>query len=252
LSSVNLRLAVLSDIHGNIWALEAVLEHAKSHGAKTFVNLGDTLYGPLKPRATYDRLLQENVVLTIQGNQDRTIHEAGALDLARNSTLAYVIRDLGEEPIHWMAQLPRSAVFENEVFLCHGAPRSDTIYLLEDVMEGLPEVRSEAAITELLTNVHQPVVVCGHTHVPRVVGLSYGQLVVNPGSVGLAAYDDVQPVRHRMETFSPHACYAILEKGSAGWNVSLQHVAYNYQAAAEQARLLGRDDWAQGIATGRM
>ena len=249
---MNFRLAVLSDIHGNIWALEAVLEHAKRHGADSFVNLGDTLYGPLKPRATYDRLLQENIALTIQGNQDRKIHEAGALDLARNSTLAYVIRDLGEEPIHWMAQLPKSAVFQNEVFLCHGAPRSDEIYLLEDVMDGVPVVRSEAAITELLTSVHQPVVVCGHTHVPRVVELSYGQLVVNPGSVGLAAFDDVQPVRHRMETFAAHASYAILEKSSAGWDVSLQRVAYRHQAAAEQARSLGRDDWAQGIATGRI
>jgi len=252
LNPVNFRLAVLSDIHGNIWALDAVLEHARSHGADAIVNLGDTLYGPLKPRATYDRLLHENVAITIQGNQDRKIYEAGALDLARDSTLAYVIRDLGEDPIHWMAQLPKSAVFEKDVFLCHGAPRNDTIYLLEDVMEGLPEVRSEAAITELLNNVHQPVVLCGHTHVPRVVDLSYGQMVVNPGSVGLAAYDDVHPVRHRMETFAPHACYAILEKSSAGWDVSLERVAYNYQAAAEQARSLGRDDWAQGIATGRM
>jgi hypothetical protein len=70
--------------------------------------------------------------------------------------------------------------------------------------------------------------------------------------VGVPAYDDVDPVRYRMQTFSPHACYAILEKNAAGWNVSLERVAYNYLAAAEFARMMGRDDWAQGIATGRM
>jgi len=249
---LSLRVGILSDIHGNVWALEAVLEHAKNHGVDQLVNLGDTLYGPLKPRATYDRLLHENIAITIQGNQDRTIFEAGALDLARSSTLAYVIRDLGEEPIHWMAQLPKSAILESDVFLCHGAPRGDTIYLLEDVLDGYAAVRSDAAIKELLTSVHQPVVVCGHSHVPRVVMLAHGQLVVNPGSVGLPAFDDVQPVRHFMETFAPHAAYAILEKSTRGWDVSLQRVAYNHGAAAELARSLGRDDWAQGIATGRM
>ena len=68
----------------------------------------------------------------------------------------------------------------------------------------------------------------------------------------MPAYDDIDPVRYRMQTFSPHASYAILERTGAGWNVSLERVAYDYQAAAEYARMRGRDDWAQGIATGRM
>jgi putative phosphoesterase len=246
------RLAILADIHANVWALDAVLAHAKKSGIDAFVNLGDTLYGPLKPHATYERLLHENVLATIQGNQDRLIFEAGERDLASIPTLAYVIRDLGEEPIRWLSELPKTAVVENDIFLCHGTPGSDTIYLLEDIMEGLPEVRSEGAIRELLQGVHQNVILCGHTHIPRVVELSTGQLIVNPGSIGVPAYDDIDPVRYRMQTFSPHACYAILEKNSAGWNVSLERVAYDHQAAAEYARSLGRDDWSRGIATGRM
>ena len=82
-------------------------------------------------------------------------------------------------------------------------------------MDGFPEVRSEGAIRELLQGVHQPVVFCGHTHIPRVVELTHGQLIVNPGSIGVPAYDDVDPVRYRMQTFSPHACYGILEKDDA-------------------------------------
>jgi putative phosphoesterase len=250
--NVTSRLAILADIHANIWALEAVLAHARSRGIDRFVNLGDSLYGPLKPHATYERLMQENVLITIQGNQDRLIYEAGERDLAAIPTLAYVIRDLGEEPIRWLSELPRTAVFENDIFLCHGTPGNDTNYLLEDIMEGLPEVRSEGAIRELLQGVRQQVVLCGHTHIPRIVELSHGQLVVNPGSVGVPAYDDVDPVRYRMQTFSSHACYAILEKSGTGWNVSLERVAYPHQAAAEFARSRGRDDWAQGIATGRI
>jgi putative phosphoesterase len=249
---VTARLAIFADIHANVWALDAVLAHAKSRGIDRFVNLGDSLYGPLKPHATYERLMRESVLITIQGNQDRLIYEASEREVNSIRTLAYVIRDLGDEPIHWLSELPRTAVFEEDIFLCHGTPGSDSNYLLEDIMEGLPEVRSEGAIRELLQGVRQPVVLCGHTHIPRVVELSHGQVIVNPGSVGVPAYDDVDPVRYRMQTFSPHACYAILEKNTAGWNVSLERVAYNYQAAAEFARLMGRDDWAQGIATGRM
>jgi putative phosphoesterase len=249
---VTARLAILADIHANIWALDAVLAHAKSRGIDRFLNLGDSLYGPLKPHATYERLMQANVLVTIQGNQDRLIYEASERDLASIPTLSYVIRDLGEEPIHWLSELPRTAVFEEDIFLCHGAPGNDTIYLLEDIMDGLPEVRSEGAIRELLQGVHQPVVLCGHTHIPRVVELGHGQLVINPGSIGVQAYDDVDPVRYRMQTFSPHACYAVLEKSNTGWNVSLERVAYDHRAAAEFARTRGRDDWAQGIATGRI
>lgn len=246
------RLGILADIHANVWALDAVFKHARSRGIDRFVNLGDSLYGPLKPHATYERLMQENVLVSIQGNQDRLIFEASARDLSSIPTLSYVIRDLGEEPIHWLSTLPRTAVFEDNIFLCHGTPGNDTVYLLEDVMDGLPEVRSEAAIRELLQGVRQPVVLCGHTHIPRVVELASGQLVVNPGSIGVPAYDDVDPVRYRMQTFSPHACYSILEKDGPGWNVSLERVAYDHQAAAEYARKRGRDDWAQGIATGRI
>jgi predicted phosphodiesterase len=252
LTALTARLAILADIHANLWALEAVLEHAKSREVDAFINLGDTLYGPLKPRATYDRLLQENFIATIQGNQDRMIYEATAREVTSIPTLSFVIRDLGEDPIHWLHDLPKTMAVGEDLYLCHGTPASDMAYLLEDIMEGLPEVRSEGAIRELLQGVRQPMVLCGHTHIPRVVELSTGQVIVNPGSVGVQAYDDIDPVRYRMQTFSPHACYSILEKNSHGWNVSLERVAYDHHAASEYARQMGRDDWAQGIATGRI
>jgi predicted phosphodiesterase len=247
-----MKLAVLSDIHGNVWALEAVLAHLRSRGADAVFNLGNTLYGPLKPRATFEMLLHENIEQTVLGNQDRRICEATHHELAVNPTLAYVIRDLGDDPIRWLSLLPRTSVYQEEIFLCHGAPRNDAAYLLEDVMDGQPVVRSEAALEELMTSVHHPVVLCGHAHIARVVQMGNGQLLVNPGSVGLPAYEGHDPVRHRMETFSPHASYAMLEKTARGWNVSLERVAYDYEKPMRQARDLKRDDWARGLATGRM
>jgi predicted phosphodiesterase len=246
------RVGVIADIHANAWALEAVLSDAGRRGIADFVDLGDVLYGPLQPLLTYQRLCAVNLVAGVQGNQDRLIYDATAATLTSNPTLAFVVDELGAEPIEWLRQLPKTAVFENELFLFHGTPFSDTTYLLEDVSSGRPLLHPPAEIKRLLGDVRQPVALCGHTHIPRLVQLADGPLILNPGSVGLPAYDDDKPVPHFMETYSPHAQYAILEKTATGWDVSFHRVAYDHGAAATAARKLNREDWARGIEAGRM
>jgi diadenosine tetraphosphatase ApaH/serine/threonine PP2A family protein phosphatase len=246
------RIGVIADIHANVWALEAVLSDAGRRGITDFVDLGDILYGPLEPLPTYQRLRNVNLLAGVQGNQDRLIYEATAEGLTSNPTLGFVVDELGAEPIEWLRRLPRSAVFEDEVFLFHGTPSSDASYLLEDVSSGRPLLRTPAEIKRLLGNIPQPVALCGHTHIPRLVQLPNGPLILNPGSVGLPAYDDDNPVPHFMETYSPHAQYAILEKRPTGWDVSFHRVAYDHGAAAAAARRLNREDWARGIESGRM
>jgi len=86
------------------------------------------------------------------------------------------------------------------------------------------------------------------------VRLASGQIVINPGSVGLPAYDDESPVPHRMQSYSPDASYAILEKTSAGWAAALRRVPYDFVAAVKQARELGSpgaSKWAEWLETGR-
>jgi diadenosine tetraphosphatase ApaH/serine/threonine PP2A family protein phosphatase len=235
-------LGLIADIHGNAWALEAVLADAHRRGVAEFVNLGDVLYGPLAPRKTFDLLRQVNLVAQVRGNQDRLI-----LDGPRNPTLDWVRSDLGDEPLGWLAALPALATYQDRL-LCHGSPSSDTIYLREDVSAGFARVRSDREIQNLLGSTLAPWVFCGHTHVQRMVKLTSGQTIVNPGSVGLPAYYDDAPVPHVMESFSPHARYATME-GSA---ISFHHVEYDWNTAAMKAIELGREDWALAIATGRM
>jgi predicted phosphodiesterase len=124
--------------------------------------------------------------------------------------------------------------------------------LLEDVLSGHPVVRDDAEIVGLLGGASQAVIVCGHTHIPRLVRLATGQMIVNPGSVGVAAYSDDSPVPHVMETYSPDASYAILEKTAAGWDATFRKVPYDTREAARTAAKLGRSDWAYQIATGRV
>jgi predicted phosphodiesterase len=252
MASKTLRIALVADIHANIWALDAILRDMEALRVDTVFNLGDILFGALKPKATYDRLKSLGDILTIRGNQDRQIYDANEQERRDNPTLKYVIQDLGDEPIRWLATLPPTAIFEEEIFLCHGTPSSDEVYLLEDAATGRPMLRPESEILRLVKSVRHPVIACGHTHIPRLVLLANGQLIVNPGSVGLPAYFDDSPVPHAMETYAPHASYAILSKTECGWDVSLRKVAYDFEPASRCAASLGRNDWARQIATGRV
>jgi hypothetical protein len=93
-------------------------------------------------------------------------------------------------------------------------------------------------------------VLCGHSHVPGVVQVPGGPLVVNPGSIGLPAYRSAAPHPHTMESGSPHARYAIVQRQASSWRVELRAVVYDSAAAAARADALGRADWAHALRTG--
>ena len=128
-ASMTRRFAALADIHGNVWALEAVLDHARRRGVTRFVNLGDVLYGPLQPQETFLRLQSETVLAAVAGNEDRVIVDASARERDRNRTLRLVVEALGTEAVDWLRQLPVTAVRDGDVLLCHGSPGDDTVYL---------------------------------------------------------------------------------------------------------------------------
>jgi predicted phosphodiesterase len=140
---------------------------------------------------------------------------------------------------------------EGGITMFHGSPLDDADYLLEDVSRGWPRVRSDGEITRRLGGVTATLLLCGHTHIPRTVRLASGQLIVNPGSVGLPAYTDDDPVAHTMENFSSHASYAIIEESGSVWTVMQIKVAYNHREAATVARKRQREDWAHYLTTGR-
>lgn len=245
-----MKFAILSDIHSNVFALEAVLKDIRRRGVDLKVNLGDILYGPIAPRDTYD-LLKENEFLTISGNQDRQIYEATQEEIDSNPTMEFILNDLGTAPLDWMKNLPFDMHLSDDVYLCHGTPESDLIYLLEDVTKGYPILRDEQEILRLLGGKRSKLICCGHTHLPRTVSLGNGQLVVNPGSVGLQAYTDTEPVSHSMENYSDKASYSIAEKIDQQWCVSNIKVPYEVQKAVNESKKRARNDWAHFLSTGR-
>jgi putative phosphoesterase len=245
---MNDQIAVIADIHGNTWALDAVLQDIQRRDIATIVNLGDCVYGSLDPRGTLERLIGAKII-TIAGNQDREVFDESE-QVRSSRDHQFVTGELSAEQLAWLEQLPPTQIV-GDVFLCHGTPASDMIYLLEHVTEHGVFLRDGAAIMAELSDVRQPVVVCGHSHVPRTVWLPDGRLVVNPGSVGIPAYDEDLPYPHVMEAGSPHARYAVLTRDSGGWAIEHVGLPYAWSKAADVARRNGRPDRARWIETGR-
>lgn len=242
-----MRLAVLADIHGNLAALDAVLADLVGRGVDRIVDLGDCLSGPLWPEGTADRLMQVGAV-TIRGNHDRQVLEDPPERIGPSDRFT---RDrLNEAHRAWLRSLPPTAVLGDDVLLCHGTPDDDLTYLLEEVTDRAFHLAGPERIAQRLGAVPQRLVLCGHSHVPRLVSLPEGPLVLNPGSVGLQAYSDTAPYPHRVEVGSPHARYAIVESTEAGWQATFLTIAYNWGLAAATAAAAGRGDWAHALATG--
>lgn len=229
------RFAVIADVHGNRWALEAVLEDIAVRGIREIVNAGDHLFGPLDPAGTADLLMSLNL-LSVRGNQDRELVDSPDLSLRHRE---------------WLAGLPLQLELTPDVLMFHGTPAHDDIYLLESVRDGgVVSLASDEEIAVRVGAAAQTLLLCGHTHIPRIVR-SGGRLIANPGSVGLQAYADDLPVPHVMETGSPQARFAILERCEDGWRAELAAIDYDFESAALAAQRTGRPDWAWRLRTGR-
>lgn len=256
-----MKIAALSDIHGNLAALDAVLADVVAVGADVVVNLGDSLSGPLQVAQTAARLRAFDM-LHIAGNHERQLLDVWrgpreAIDTTTSD--GYAATELDDDIAAWITALPPHHWLTPQVLLTHGTPGSDLHYWLETVTPDAGERGMRAATGDevrarlyTMPGVERAsLVFCGHTHVPRAK--QCGEvLIVNPGSVGLQAYTDDHPHWHAVENGSPHARYAMVEETPQGWRVEWRSVVYDWEGQAAVAAQRGRDDWAIALRTGRM
>ncbi len=243
------RLAVISDIHGNILALEAVVADIKRKNVDTIVNLGDHISGPLWPKETIEFLMQQEWI-QILGNHDRQLIQQEHKDHGLSDK--YAFQYLDNKEIEWLHSLPPQIVLNQGILAIHGTPQKDTEYLLETVENGRLRLSSREEIKSKLTDTTFQVLLCGHSHVPRIVFLSDDKIILNPGSVGLQAYEDDYNGLHITELGSPNARYSILEYTDNSWYVENVVIPYKHNIAALQARKNSRTDWEIALETGFM
>ncbi len=178
------RLAVLSDIHGVLPALEAVLAEPEVAAADRIVVTGDIAAGP-QPVEVLDLLREQgDRVLWLAGNADRELVEyrRGQRTEIPDPIGPFAAQALRDDQVGFLEALPKTLTLRvrglGTVLFCHATPRDDEELVLVD--------SRPARWSEILGGLASGIgtVVCGHTHMPYV-RLAHGRLVVNPGSVGM-------------------------------------------------------------------
>jgi predicted phosphodiesterase len=241
-----MHLAILADIHGNVLALEAVLADLEHRKVDNVVNLGDCVSGPLWPRETAHRLMRLDWP-TIRGNHDRWVTDWPP---EKNYPVdAFAFRALEAAQLAWLRALPPTFNFGDGIFACHGRPRDDNAYLLENVEAGRLVPARYTQVAERVRAVGSRFILCAHSHIPGAAAVG-DTMVINPGSVGLPAYEDPTPPAHVSESGSPLARYAMLHLD--GEKASFEHIAipYDHLSAARRAEESQNPAWAHFLATG--
>ena len=243
-----MRLAVISDVHGNLLALEAVLQDITTRAVDDIINLGDWIAGPLWPRETFE-LLAGLGIRSVRGNHDRWAVDRP--DDAMPPAGRFARDAITRAQCEILFALPET-IDLGDILACHGTPTDDMQNLLEEPLEGRTAPASRAAVAERLgAETRRKVILCGHSHRQALVTGPNNCLILNPGSVGCPAFADL-PAAANLEHRSPHARYAILTERNSRFGAEMIALEYNWHAAAQQAATLGWPKWATMLATGNV
>lgn len=218
-----MRVACLFDIHGNIHALDAVLEEVRREQVDVIVVGGDVLPGPM-PRETIARLLELDMpVRFIHGNGDRVVvaqmvgGDISEVPEGFREVIRWTAGQLNLKHQSAVASWPLTCHFDidglGEVLFCHATSRNDT--------ECFTRLTAEDRLLPVFADVTAQTIVCGHTHMQfdRTVG---PHRVINAGSVG-------------MPFAAPSGAYWL----QLGPSVQLRRTVYDFSNAAEQIRATG-------------
>ena len=209
-----MKVAIISDVHGNRLALEAVLDDITREGVDATFNLGDMFSGPLEPNWTADILMDLDLP-SVCGNHDRALRDSPPEKLGPIDRFAQEQMDIRHRI--WINDLPETLALLDDVFLCHGTPTSDE----EPWLAGWWNGRTSTS------------------HVPRAVRLRDGRLIVNPGAGGV-----------QFNHGSPDARYAIVERRDGKYYPQFRAVPYDHFAAARMAEANGFPNWREALITG--
>jgi putative phosphoesterase len=205
-----MRVATLYDLHGNLPALEAVLQEIPDEA--TMVVGGDICAGGTHPSETLERLraLGESVVW-LRGNADREL-TPGEEGLVPIEVIDATRAALTAEQIAFLHGLPPT-VRIGDILFCHATPRND----LDIFTERTPEPR----IADLFADVDADVVVCGHTHTQFERTIA-GKRVINSGSVGMP-YEDTPGAYWTLDLVHRRTDYYGAEPPKAGREEAISH-----------------------------
>ena len=231
-----MRLALVSDIHGNVRGLDACLADLRDQGgADVIVGVGDYCMDGPRPADVVDRL-REVGATCIRGNTDRYIAEnaeAGA-DAKELRGLAWQRAALGEERVAWLGGLPFAHRFAapdapdpgDALLVAHANPQTDDEHLWPDA--------DDARLERAFAGVVERTFAFGHLHLPYA-RVWRDRLLVNVASAGLPKDGD------------PRAGYAVLIRRSGGWEVKHRRVAFDVERVVRDIERSGMPESAKRV-----
>ncbi len=214
------KIALISDIHGNLAALKAVLADAAQFKVDRVACLGDcATLGP-KPCEVL-AVLREVASPLILGNHDEFLLDPSLLQTYTHApvivaSVAWCRRQLHDTDLTWLASMVRQETIslgdQGNLLLFHGSPTSP----MQDILAS----HTDAEVDALIGEADATLIACGHTHL-QMVRQHRGRLIVNPGSVGMPF---VAYVQGREPELMAHAEYGIVQADSGGVSVTLRRV----------------------------
>jgi putative phosphoesterase len=228
-----MRLAVLSDIHGNLVSLDACIADLQAQGgADVIVAAGDLCLDGPKPRKVLQRLEQLGVQC-VRGNTERYLADPRdeSFESVEDAQLVWTRKDLGEKWLSWLRELPfalRIGDDDNQLLVVHANPKTDDEHLWPDA--------DAATLERMIGDEPATAIAFGHLHLPYV-RMWRGKLLVNVASAGLPKDGD------------PRACYAIFTERESGWQVKHRRVPFDVKKVATQLADCGIPASAELIAT---
>jgi putative phosphoesterase len=238
------RLALVSDIHGNGVALDAVIDDMSRYDIDEVICLGDIAVGGPHPDQVVARV-RELEWSSVRGNGEGWLVNGlppgrGATTRRLADVVAWARERLGSDLCAELAQLPTTltiGVGGATVLACHGSPRSD----IEALVAGLDESRLDELLGEALK---ADALACGHTHVP-LVRRHDDLLLVNPGSVGLPL-GSLALVGSSVNLPSA-AEYAVVGADVTGVEVTFRRIAIDVEALAAATARMPSPTWAADL-----
>lgn len=235
-----MRLAVISDIHGECLALDQVLQDIRRQGIEQMVCLGDALQGGSQPAETLARLRELNCPV-VMGNADAWLitgqqTSAGEeISQKQREVRAWSLAQLSESDIAFVQQFPSTIEIPLEAgktLLCfHGSPRS-----FDEII--LPETPADV-VRQFLGGYDATLLTGGHTHTQQMRRLG-NSWYFNPGSVSLPYNWELSDFAQGRMRVDPWADYAIVTSEGASLGITFRHVPFDVNELARIVRASGR------------
>ncbi len=216
-----MKIAIISDIHGNLYALNTVLNDIKNEKCEMIFCLGDLAMAGAEPNSTIEFVKNQDWKI-IQGNTDEMIayFNNDVFDKVKSAApiMANALKsdatEISEENKLFLKNLPKQMELNVDglkILLVHGSPRKNN----EEILPNMPIVEIE----EIFKDIDADIVFCGHTHIPCGYQTNSNITVVNVGSVG------------RPFTEIPNSCYAIADLNKGNISISHKFVPYDIDSA---------------------